>query len=177
MWSLKKIKFLLGYVLYHGIAMHLPSSYSHIKVGQTQFRRFCARWMLEECGKNVNVEKGARFSGQMSLGDYSGLGINSKIGGGTSIGKYVMMGENCTIITRNHNFARTDIPMMCQGVSPEMPVTIGDDVWIGDRVMIMPGVSIGEGCIIGAGAIVTHDIPSYSIAAGVPAKVIKSRKV
>ena len=52
---------------------------------------------------------------------------------------------------------------------------IGDDCWIGRRVMIMPGVKIGEGCVIGAGAVVTKDIPPYSVAAGVPAKVVKTR--
>ena len=46
----------------------------------------------------------------------------------------------------------------------------------GDRVTILPGVMIGDGCIISAGAVVTHDIPEYSIAAGVPARVIGSRK-
>lgn len=55
------------------------------------------------------------------------------------------------------------------------PVTIGNDVWIGRRVIIMPGVTIGDGVIIGAGAVVTKDIPNYSLAGGVPAKVIKSR--
>lgn len=52
---------------------------------------------------------------------------------------------------------------------------IGNDVWIGRRVIIIGGVTIGDGAIIGAGAIVTKDIPPYSIAAGVPAKVLKFR--
>lgn len=53
--------------------------------------------------------------------------------------------------------------------------SIGNDVWIGRRAIIMPGVSIGDGCIIGAGAVVTKDVPPFSVAGGVPAKVIKSR--
>jgi len=53
------------------------------------------------------------------------------------------------------------------------PVRIGDDVWLGEKVSILPGVSIGSGAIIGAGAVVTSNIPSYTIATGVPAKVIK----
>ena len=85
------------------------------------------------------------------------------------------MGEDVTIITRNHRFDRTDIPMMEQGFCEEKPVFIGDDVWIGDKVLILPGVKIGTGCIIAAGAVVTKDIPDYSVAAGVPAKVIKQR--
>ena len=55
------------------------------------------------------------------------------------------------------------------------PCHIGNDVWIGTGVMIMAGVNIGDGAVIGAGAIVTHDIPPYAIAVGVPARVIKYR--
>lgn len=54
-------------------------------------------------------------------------------------------------------------------------VTIGNDVWIGRDTTILPGVNIGNGVIIGAGSIVNRDIPDYSIAVGVPAKVIKYR--
>lgn len=66
--------------------------------------------------------------------------------------------------------------MGAQGMTEKRKVTIGNDVWIGQRVMIMPGVTIGDGCIIAAGAVVTKDIPPYSIAGGVPARVLKSRK-
>ena len=54
------------------------------------------------------------------------------------------------------------------------PVRIGDDVWLGEKVSILPGVTIGDGVIIGAGSIVTKNIPSYTIAAGIPAVVIKT---
>lgn len=53
------------------------------------------------------------------------------------------------------------------------PVTIGKNVWIGENAVILSGVSIGDGCIIGANSVVNNDIPSYSIAAGVPARIIK----
>lgn len=54
-------------------------------------------------------------------------------------------------------------------------IVLDDDVWVGDSAMIMSGVHIGQGAVIGAGAVVTHDIPPYAIAAGVPAKVVKFR--
>lgn len=54
-------------------------------------------------------------------------------------------------------------------------VIIEDDVWIGQNAVILPGIKIGKGAVIGAGAIVTKDIEPYSIAVGVPAKVIKKR--
>lgn len=86
-----------------------------------------------------------------------------------------MMGTDVIIITRNHRFDRTDIPMMEQGFEEERPVYIGNDVWIGDRVLILPGVHIGDGSIIAAGAVVTKDVPPYSIVAGVPARKIRDR--
>lgn len=172
----KRILRKIGAALYYGLAMHLPPSYSGLQIGQTALRRFCGKLMLRECGKKVNVEKNARFSPNVSLGDYSGIGVNAKIYGTCVIGKYVMMGEDCTIITRNHAHGRTDIPMMHQGFEEERAVHIGDDVWIGDRVTILPGVHIGTGAIIGAGAVVTSDVEPYAIAAGVPAKKIRSRR-
>ena len=164
-----------GKLMYYSIAKHLPSSCSGIRMGQKAFRAFCGKLILKHCGKKVNIEKGASFSTKTSLGDYSGIGINARINGTCTIGNYVMMGTDVVVITRNHSFDRTDIPMMHQGFGEERPVVIGNDVWIGDRVIIMPGVHIGDGSILAAGAVVTHDVPSYAVVAGVPAKIIKMR--
>ena len=57
----------------------------------------------------------------------------------------------------------------------DQDVIIEEDVWCGANVTILKGVTIGRGCIIAAGAVVTHDIPPYSIAGGIPSKVIKKR--
>lgn len=53
-------------------------------------------------------------------------------------------------------------------------VKICKNVWLGEKVTILPGVTVGEGSVIGANSVVTHNIPPYSVAVGVPAKVIKS---
>lgn len=126
--------------------------------------------------KIVNIEHGAVFSAKASLRDYSGIGINARINGECKIGTHVMMGTDVVIITRNHAFDHTDIPMMEQGFENERPVEIGNDVWIGDRVIILPGVTVGDGSILAAGAVVTHDVPAYAVVAGVPAKIIKMKK-
>jgi acetyltransferase-like isoleucine patch superfamily enzyme len=54
------------------------------------------------------------------------------------------------------------------------PITVGSNVFIGANVIIMPGVHIGDDVVIGAGAVVTRDVPSDSVIAGVPARKIKS---
>lgn len=164
----------IGRFLYF-FASRLPVSYSKIKIGQKFFRKMCAKLILAECGKNVNIEKNATFSSRITLGDNSGIGIRASISGEAHIGKNVMMGPDCIIYTKNHAFSRTDIPMCQQGFQEEKPVYISNDVWIGGRVIILPGVKIGTGAIIGAGAVVTKDVPDYAVVGGNPAKVLKYR--
>ncbi|HEY0895880.1 MAG TPA: DapH/DapD/GlmU-related protein, partial [Sphingobacteriaceae bacterium] len=53
------------------------------------------------------------------------------------------------------------------------PVVISDNVWVGANAVITPGVTIGKHVVIGAGSVVTHDIPDYSVAVGIPARVVK----
>jgi acetyltransferase-like isoleucine patch superfamily enzyme len=56
-----------------------------------------------------------------------------------------------------------------------MRTTIGNDVWIGHGAFISPGVTLGDGAVIAAHAVVTKDVPSYAVVAGVPATVRKFR--
>ena len=92
------------------------------------------------------------------------------------LGNYVMIAHNVLIIGGNHNFERTDIPMMLQGDGKQGDIVIEDDVWIGAGSIILTGITIGKGSIIGAGSVVTKNVPPYTIVAGNPAKVIKKRK-
>ena len=171
-----KIKIIIGKLLYACIGRYLPRTYAPVKIGQKQFRAFCGRLILNKCGKNVNIERGARFSSKVELGDNSGIGIDSFISGTCTIGNDVMMGPQCFIYTWNHKFDDTSRTMRGQGFQEEKPVCIGDDVWIGSRVTILPGVHIGSHSIIGAGSVVTKDIPEWAVAAGNPAVVKKYRK-
>lgn len=130
---------------------------------------------IEHCGQNVNIEHGAWFNPELSIGDNSGIGMNCCINGRTYIGNDVMMGPDCIMYSYSHAHSRIDIPMDQQGFEKETPIHIGNDVWIGARVIILPGVTVGNHVIIGAGAIVTKDIPDYAIAAGNPARIIRMR--
>ena len=101
---MKKIKKIIGLILYNLIAKHLPNTTSAIKIGQKKIRALCGRLILPKCGKNVNIEKGAVFSSKVHLGENSGIGIDSYIAGTCYIGNDVMMGPQCIIYTRNHKF-------------------------------------------------------------------------
>lgn len=87
-----------------------------------------------------------------------------------SIGHHVFIGPDCGLYTANHPLS---YELRNQGLEQALPITIGDNCWLGAKVSIMPGVTIGEGSVIGAGSVVTHDIPPHTLAAGVPARVIK----
>jgi acetyltransferase-like isoleucine patch superfamily enzyme len=86
-----------------------------------------------------------------------------------TIGNRVLIAPNVTILTERHD---KDVQSRRDGVVYARPVTIGDDCWIGAGATILPGVTIGNGTTIGAGSVVTKDIPSFSVAWGVPARVI-----
>lgn len=170
-----KIRKFIGKALYGGIAKHMPLSDSRMSFGSKKLRAFCGRLLLDHCGKNVNIEKGAQFSYDISLGDNSGIGVNALISSKVTIGDDVMMGPDCIILTANHGMERNGVPMWKQKHEQPRPVVIGNDVWIGARVIILPGVHIGDGCIIGAGSVVTKDVEPYSIVAGNPARLIGKR--
>lgn len=166
-------------VIYYGIACHLPASDTRFGLWARYVRRWVCKPLFDQMGTAVNVEKGVHFgSGAMiSIGDYSGIGIDCRINGPVSIGRHVMMGPDVTIVARGHQFDRTDIPMRLQDDAIPKPVIIDDDVWIGTRVILLPGVHIGTGAIIGAGSVVTKNVEAYAIVGGNPAQVIKRRRV
>jgi acetyltransferase-like isoleucine patch superfamily enzyme len=85
-----------------------------------------------------------------------------------------MMSPGVSIYAENHNFLDPSLPMKDQGVTVQF-VTIEDDCWIASNSTILAGVTVGKGSVIAAGAVVTKDIPPYSVVAGSPAVVIKSR--
>lgn len=171
-----KARVFAGKLIYNLLGKHMPLSDSRFSFGSKKVRALCGRLILDHCGNNVNIEKGAQFDSRISLGDNSGIGVNAFISAHVSIGNDVMMGPDCVILTSNHGFASLETPMWKQPSSEPKPVKIEDDVWIGARVIILPGVHVGTGSVIGAGSVVTHDVEPYSIVGGNPAKLIRYRK-
>ena len=172
--NIKRVKRAFGRVIY-AVGKHMPESRHFFGIGKA-IRSLSGRLIFNRCGKNINIEKGAVFASDISLGNDSGIGINSRISGKCVIGDNVMMAPGCIIAPPNHVFDRTDVPMNRQGLKPSKGVVIVNDVWICTNAIILDGVKIGDGAIIAAGAVVTKDIPQFAICAGVPAKVIKMRK-
>lgn len=125
--------------------------------------------IMENCVLSAN-------GGNIHIADNVWLGPGCLVYGnaGVRIGSNVLIAGHSAISTVSHKFERTDIPINHQGLDCA-PIVLEDDVWIGLNCSIVKGVTIGQGSIIGAGAVVTSDIPPFSIAVGVPAKVVGSR--
>lgn len=119
----------------------------------------------------ANLGEGIRMGANSAVNAFSFLGGSGAI----TIGEGVIMGQHVCFHPENHNFERTDIPIAAQGTT-RLGITLEDDVWVGSDVTFLDGVHVGRGSVIGAGSLVRGAIPPYSIAVGVPAKVIRSRE-
>jgi acetyltransferase-like isoleucine patch superfamily enzyme len=113
---------------------------------------------------------------RVRIGNNTAINIHTSLdgNGGLSIGNDVMIGPYCQILTDSHKFESRKIPMKEQGIKTA-PVIIEEYAWLGANVIVLPGVTIGSGAIIGAGAVVSCNVESFHIVAGVPAKTIRVR--
>lgn len=122
----------------------------------------------------LNVNKASKFTKNTYLGrntNFNGMQIRGN--GKVVIGDNFHSGNECVLITQNHNYEGAAIPYDNTYVTKD--ITIEDNVWLGFRVIVMGGVTIGEGAIIQAGSVVVSNIPKYAIAGGHPAKVFSQR--
>lgn len=103
-------------------------------------------------GKNVFINEGCCFQDQ----------------GGITIGDDCLIGQQVVFATLNHDLTSQNRADMIPA-----PIVVGNRVWIGAHATILPGVTIGSNAVIAAGAVVTKNVPSGVVVAGVPAKIIK----
>ena len=143
-------------------------------------------------GKNVTLGKeadlqaiyrwencGQTFTPQIILGDNVVIAPYTRIGciNRVEIGEWTTTGRHVYITDHTHGdvtYEQLSLPPRHRPLYSKGPVKIGAYVHLGEKCCIMPGVTIGDHSVIGAGSIVTHDIPPYSVAAGIPAKVLKT---
>jgi len=117
------------------------------------------------------------YGGAISIGADVHVGPYTTIygHGGVTIGKDTLVSMGCRILSSNHTVPPDRTIIRSQPDLP-LPVSIGNDVWLGANVIVVGGVTIGDGCVVGAGAVVTGNLPPYSIAIGVPARVVRNRQ-
>lgn len=149
---------------------------SRIKVGSyTCFGHHCVLGCWVKFGSGESLE---HYNPEIVIGDHCSIGeychitaINRiTIGDGLLTGRFVYIGDNAH---GGLSMDEADTRPVRRHLTSKGEIKIGRNVWIGDKVSIFGGVTIGDNVIIGAGSIVTHDIPSNSMAAGMPARVIK----
>lgn len=129
----------------------------------------------------------SQHGGKIKVGNYSLLGSKSRVGAVNSvvIGDYVSIAPNVTIMDNNNHPVQSDDRKIYQAAysgheyrswkySVSKPIIIGNNVWIGENARINKGVTIGDNSIVAANAVVTKDVPKNSIAAGNPARIVKT---
>lgn len=115
--------------------------------------------------------------GELTIGSGCSFNSNVQLGaaqGRIAIGDNVLIGPNCVLRAADHGIDAGESPRTQRHKGGT--ITIEDDVWLGANVVVTRDVTIGRGAVIGAGAVVTNDIPAYSIAGGVPARVLGYRE-
>jgi len=115
--------------------------------------------------------------GKTIINECVSIGAGSFIYGssGVEIGKDSLLADHVRVMAGSHRYKDASKLIRLQGGYAKK-TTIGQDVWLGSSVIVLGGVTVGDGAVVGAGAVVSKDIPSYSIAVGVPAKVIGKRE-
>lgn len=159
--------------------------------------------LLNSFGPNSRLESPLHINGPKNITIGSGTIIRYKtwlgalpltrhnkveliIGNGCSIGHfneifatksiviedYVLTADRVYISDNLHGYVDPEIPIINQPIKQNDTVRIGEGSWLGVGVCVI-GANIGKHCVIGANAVITHDLPDYSVAVGIPAKVIK----
>jgi maltose O-acetyltransferase len=155
-------------------AVFLAKAYNDSFGEEPQKREEILKKLLGSMGESVHFEQFFRceFGYNIHIGHHFFANFDCVMldGGGIEIGDHVLFGPRVGIYTSNH---AVDPKERAAGACYARPVKIGSHVWLGAGVHVNPGVTIGDNVIVGSGSVVTKDIPSNVIAAGVPCRVIR----
>lgn len=117
------------------------------------------------------------YPGKVSLGARCYIGAGTYLDGDITIGDCTMLAPNVAIVGGDHSFDVLGVAMRDTGREHWRQTIIGRDVWIGHSAIILNGCRIGDGAVVAAGAVVTKDVPSFAVVAGVPARFVRWRFV
>ncbi len=109
-----------------------------------------------------------KFSDGTCIGNFNHIVCSKKI----VFGKNVLTSDRVYISDNLHDYSDISLPIIKQKIIQLNEVYIGDGSWIGENVCII-GSSVGKNSVVGANSVVVSDIPDFSVAVGIPAKVIK----
>ena len=128
-------------------------------------------WAHIDRGVDIKIH----YQGEIEIGSHTYIGPYSCLSGRSiKIGDYCLIASHSGIYANNHVFDDLNLKIVEQKNSYK-GIVIEENCWLGTGVKVLDGITIGQGSVIGAGAVVTKNIPPYSIAVGVPAKVIAKR--
>ncbi len=151
-----------------------------------------ARWPLEgnvleslregrlQIGREVLFEPGvwltAPGDARISIGEGTFLNRNVMVAAMelVEIGAHCMLANGCFVTDANHRVTDPTLPITWQGFEGKGPTRVGENCWLGANVVVTSGVTIGERCVVGANSVVTGDLAPHSIAAGAPARVLRT---
>jgi acetyltransferase-like isoleucine patch superfamily enzyme len=130
-------------------------------------------------GRNVFLGRGTILScknGDIVLGDDVNVGFHSEIFSGStvSVGRHGLFAAYTYLVGGGHEFGKDGVPVI-QQERVSRGIALGQNVWLGAGAKVLDGVTIGSDVVVGAGAVVTEDLPDGTVAAGVPARVIRRR--
>ena len=112
----------------------------------------------------VSIGSGASFAGSCVISAVRSVTLEEN----------VLLARNVYISDHIHKYTDINVPVMAQGMDKILPVLVKRGAWLGQNVVVCPGVTIGVGAVVGANSVVTTSIPDYCLAAGAPARVLKT---
>ena len=129
------------------------------------------KWVHIGDGTSLRAHEGTlRVGDKVVFGRYNTVNCYLDV----EIGATTLIADLVYIADFDHRFDDLDTPIKDQGIV-KSPVRIGPDCWIGVKVSVLRGTTVGRGCVLAAHALVRGEIPDFSVAGGVPAKVLKRR--
>jgi acetyltransferase-like isoleucine patch superfamily enzyme len=133
-----------------------------------------------DIGKGVFLGRSTILSckdGDIVLGDHTNLGFHCEIFSGSTVtvGRHGLFAAYVYLVGGGHEFERADVAVIDQPRASE-GISLGDNVWLGTGAKVLDGVTLGSHVVVGANAVVNADLPDGAIAAGVPARVLRTRE-